>query len=142
MNAHLSIPFEVRFFSEMFKLPSLGKFISNIKKNTKDQYAFVSYALIGLKEELVKNHIKTAESDIKDLNKIKNLLSFVSNAIGDNDNQHLVEIKKSVLESLETIDEIVKIIEDKLAYKRLKQNLYNASSRAATSHLAKYSEAI
>lgn len=142
MNSHISIPFEVRFFSEMFKLPSLGKFISKIKSNTKDQYAFVNYALIGIKEAIIKNQIKVDENDIKEFSKIRKLLSFVSSAINETDSVNLSAIKENVIESVATIDEIQVIIEEKIAYKTLKQNLYNASEFAITSHLEKYSKAV
>ena len=40
------------------------------------------------------------------------------------------------------IKEIIKIINDKLSYKRLKSNLFIASSEAINSHLSKYDRLI
>lgn len=141
MDAHFSIPFEIRFSSEMFKFPSLGILYSKIKKNTKDKYVFLNYALLGIKEQILINKSEFGESDIKDFSKLLKLLSFVVSAIADNEDQQLIEIKKSAIDSIEQIKEIIKIINDKLSYKRLKSNLFIASSEAINSHLSKYDRA-
>jgi hypothetical protein len=138
MNTHLSIPFEVRFFSGMFKLPSLGKLFSTISRGIKDQYVFVNFALLGYKENLLKNLLDVSERDIRDFQKLKELLGLVSKAIKTGDSQFLLTIKQNTEESIVYIDEIVTIIEEKLAYKSLKSDLYQASGRAVSAHLAKY----
>ena len=141
MDTHFSIPFEVRLASEMFRFPFLGKFFSKVKKNTKDKYVFLNYALFGIKEQILKNKSEFGEADVKDFSNVLKLLSFVVLAIGDNEDQQLIEIKSSVLDSIEQIEEIIKIINDKLSYKRLKSNLFIASSEAINSHLSKYDKA-
>lgn len=145
MNAHTAIPFEIRLFSESFKLPSFGKFLSNLRKKIKDQYVFLNYAFMGFKEALIENKIPSntlTESDIREFEKLIKLLSFVNSAIKDTDSINLLEIKTNVTETISSIDEIIKIIKDKLAYKQLKSNLSNSSIYALSNHLSKYNKAV
>jgi len=142
MDVHFNIPFGSKFFIESFRFPSLGKLLHRFRRNTVDIYANINFGLIGYKEELLNNRIKVDENDLAAFKKLKKLLGFVErNTIVAKDEQ-LHQINQYALSSVETIEEILKITEDKLKYKLLKDNIHEASVDALNAHLNKYPKTI
>lgn len=137
MNLSTSIPLEVSFSLRAFRLPSLGRFVSSISHRLSDQYAFMSLAFLGMKEDLLSGHLKPTVKDISDLTRIEKLLSLVVSSIRSNDSLSLNKIKVSAGTSIETIREIKNIIEDFERERVFKKDFAAASLKSMEAFLNK-----
>src|ERR1039458_8122810 len=124
MEAEFQIPFDMKFFLGSFKIPSIGKFIHQVIGNVKEKYSYLDFALIGFKDELLRNNIQMNQDNLKPFNTLKSLFSIVNNSISETENQHLLEIKNHVSSILNSIDEIIQIASDRLEYQNFKRDIH------------------
>ena len=140
MYAHLSVPASSNFYMESFRLPSVGKTIHRIIRWTKNAYSDMAFMLVGVKDLLLANRIEIDDKDVKTLNRLNKLLKMVMSGIDDSTDMNLIEIRESVGLSLQTIAELLEIVEDKKKYATLKKEMFVVSTSAIVSNLKKYRE--
>jgi len=137
MNLSTSIPLEVRFSLKAFRLPSIGRFVSSLSRRLSDQYVFMNFAFLGMKEDILNGHLKLNVNDISDLTRIEKLLSLVVSSIRGSDNDALSKIKDSSAASIATIGEIKAIIEDFERDRAFKKEFAEASYKSMEACLNK-----
>jgi hypothetical protein len=100
----------------------------------------MAFMLVGVKDLLLANRIEIDDKDVKTLNRLNKLLKMVMSGIDDSTDMNLIEIRESVGLSLQTIAELLEIVEDKKKYATLKKEMFVVSTSAIVSNLKKYRE--
>ncbi len=144
MTTHITIPNSSFFFLRSYEINSgFAGFLLKLKMRVFDGYGTLLLTLVGYKNLVLENKIAPDASDLKLLIRLKGWLAFVRDVTeGIQDDEHLKDIHEMSIESIQAIDTVQEIINERNKYNELKKNLYSVSSQAVVSNLKKYKEPV
>jgi hypothetical protein len=139
MTTHLTVP-RLSFILGTFKIPKVGNFIHRLGFGMSRVYNEMALCFVGFSEMVENKQITPAEIDIKTLSNFKSLFESMLKYNPQPKSESLQFIIHCAEISLEAINKVFDITAERASDKKLKSQIFKASSKAVLRNLKKYNE--
>ena len=141
MNAHLTIP-RSSIILETYNVPRIGNLIHRIGFGIARVYNEMALCFVGFAEMVENKQINPDENDLKALNHFKVLFELLLKYNPNPSNKNFQFVIHCAEISLQAINKVFELQEERSNYKVFKKQMFDASSKAIVKNLKKYNEPI